>query len=74
MSGPVPDLSVIVTVVDGDPALSRCVEALVNQTDAPSMEIIVPYDDTIAEVGQLAGRFPMVRFLVLGSLSDEGRQ
>jgi hypothetical protein len=74
MSGPVPDLSVIVTVVDGDPALSRCVEALVNQTDAPSMEIIVPYDDTIAEVGQLAGRFPMVRFLDLGSLSDDGRQ
>jgi hypothetical protein len=72
MSERVPDLSVIVTVVDGDPALSRCIEALLTQANPPALEILVPYDDTIAEVGRLADRFPRVRFLDLGSLREDG--
>lgn len=67
----VPELSVIVIVVDGGAALRRCLNALRNQTGAPSMEVIVPYDDTIAEVGALAGEFPEFQFLSLGALALE---
>ena len=64
-----PDLSVVVTVVEGEPALTRCLEALSQQDRAPSMEILVPYDDTVPEVVRLVERFPAVRFLDLGSIS-----
>jgi hypothetical protein len=66
-----PELSVVITVVEGDPALSRCLEALRRQTDRPTMEIIVPYDDTVSEIRGLTPRFPEVRFLPLGSLGPE---
>ena len=67
-----PDLSVIVTIVDGEPALTRCLEALCKQVDPPPLEIIVPYDDTIHQVARLAEHFPTARFLFLGSLSKSG--
>lgn len=65
-----PELSLIVTVVDGGDTLERCLDALLGQENAPSMEVIVPYDDTIAEVGKLAAKYPTFRFLGLGALSD----
>ena len=65
-----PELSVVLTVVDGGSALVRCLEALGRQTNAPIMEVIVPYDETIAEVGDLADRFPAVQFLPMGTLSQ----
>jgi hypothetical protein len=45
-----PLLSVVVTVVDGGDALRRCLHALMTQTGAPVMEILVPYDATAAAV------------------------
>ena len=72
MSASLPTLSVIVTVVDGGATLTECIDALMNQRDAPVTEIIVPYDDSVAEVGGLAARFPSVRFLHLGSLLAPG--
>lgn len=63
-----PDLSVIVTVVEGEPALSRCLDALLAQTDAPSMEVLIPYDATVKAVGALAARYPQFRFMDLGAL------
>lgn len=68
----VPELSVIVTIVEGGKALHRCLEALSNQMDPPGMEIIVPYDESIAEVAQLATTFPAVSFLKLGRLAVDG--
>jgi hypothetical protein len=65
-----PLLSVIVTVVDSGAILTRCLEALEGQVDAPPMEVIVPYDDTTPEVARYADRFPRFRFLGLGSLRD----
>ena len=65
-----PVLSVVVTVVEGDPALTRCLEALSMQTGAPDMEVIVAYDDAIPEVSELATRFPGVRFLDTGAISQ----
>ena len=67
-----PKLSVIVTVVDGGATLTRCLEALCHQVGAPTLEIIVPYDETISYVGSLAERFPTIRFLSLGRLVDAG--
>ena len=67
-----PDLSVVMTIVDGDSALVRALEALRRQTDPPTLEIIVPFDDTIADTANLASRFPEVRFVPLGSLSPPG--
>jgi hypothetical protein len=69
---PQPDLSVIVTVVDGGATLTRCLEALCNQVGAPPLEIIVPYDETIPEVEALAEHFPTIRFLGLGTLAVGG--
>jgi hypothetical protein len=59
-------LSVVVTVVDGGAALRRCLTALTSQADAPAMELLVPYDSTIASVAQMALEFPAVRFVDAG--------
>jgi hypothetical protein len=67
-----PDLSIVMTIVDGEAALVRALEALRRQTDPPILEIIVPFDDTIADTANLAPRFPEVRFVPLGSLSPPG--
>jgi hypothetical protein len=42
-----PLLSVVVAVVDGGETLRRCLTALVEQQEAPSMEILVPCDATV---------------------------
>jgi hypothetical protein len=60
-------LSVVVTIVDAGPALRRCLEALVRQTGVPPLDIIVPFDDSLAGAAlprDLAG----CRFLSLGTL------
>lgn len=67
-SSATPHLSVVVTVVDGGDALERLLRALGSQASAPPLEVIVPFDATIADVGQLSRRFPQVRFLDLGAL------
>ncbi len=66
----IPDLSVIVTVVDGGETLSRCLDALTVQEDAPLLEVIIPFDSTIREVGALADKYPDYNFLDLGTLAE----
>lgn len=61
-------ISVVVTVVEGGAALRRCLAALAQQSNAPAMEVIVPYDATIPQVSALASDFPEVRFLARGAL------
>lgn len=57
-------LTVVVALIDGRvEALARCLEALHRQTGAPSMEIIVPYDDPCAAVVELGRSYPDVRFI-----------
>jgi hypothetical protein len=63
-----PDLSVIVTVVEGGATLLRCLSALRSQDRPPSMEVIIPYDDTVASIGLLAKDYPEFEFLALGAL------
>ncbi len=64
------ELSIIVTIVDGGQTLVRCLDALVAQVDAPRLEVIVPWDATIAEATALAARYPTFRFLEIGHLLD----
>jgi hypothetical protein len=64
-------LSVVVTIVDGGDALERCLAALAAQDDPPNLEIIVPWDDSVAAVAALAGRHGKCRFLPLGTIITE---
>lgn len=64
-----PDLTVVVTIVEGGAALTRCLEALSRQIEAPAMEVIVPFDDTIRGMRQLGERFPEYRFADLGPIA-----
>lgn len=71
-----PRLCVVVAVVDGRDAVAGCLDALRGQqpaggTPVPSLEVIVPWDASIPEVGALAGAYPEARFLDLGELDTE---
>ena len=72
-----PRLSVVITVVDGGVALQRCLTALLSQRDAPSLELLLPYDATIEETvagavtAACAGACPWLRCLPLGVLPVE---
>ena len=66
------ELSVVVTVVEGGEALSRCLSALAQQEGQPDLDVIIPYDDSISDVARLAAQFPRFRFLALGSLTSPG--
>jgi hypothetical protein len=65
------EMSVIVTVVDGGEALERCLLALQGQAGAPRLDVIVPFDASVREVGDFARRFPAFTFLDLGRLTDQ---
>lgn len=64
------DLSVIVTVIDGVESVTRCLDALAAQKGALRLEVIVPYDHTIAEIGALTLQYRDYTFLDLGVLAD----
>ncbi len=59
-----PRVSVVVALIAGErDRLAACLEALHRQEDAPPFEILVPYDDAVAQVATLVERYPDVRFL-----------
>ena len=67
---PDPLLSVVVTIVDGGLVLRECLAALVEQQNAPRLEIIVPFDASVAaEVERMQPEFPGVTFLSIGPLT-----
>jgi hypothetical protein len=66
-----PLLSIVVTIIDGGDVLRRFLTALTEQEDPPPMEILVPYDESIAATGGLAAAFPDARFLNLGEIRTE---
>lgn len=66
-----PRLSIVLTVVEGGPAVARALDALLAQEAPPPLEIVVPYDDTAAYLDDLAPRYPAVRFLALGHVPTE---
>ena len=60
--------SVVVTIVDGGEQLRRCLLALAAQAGGPAVEVLVPWDDTVGDLGALQEEFPRFRFLPLGRL------
>jgi len=76
MTAPEPDtggeqsqiLSVVVTIVDGGTTLERCVEALHQQAGTVPLEVLVPFDDTVDHVADLASRYPDMQFLPMGKV------
>jgi hypothetical protein len=63
-------LSVVVTIVDAGEALERCLGALDTQQNAPPIEVIVPWDESVPGVPHVAARFPRFRFVPMGRLSS----
>lgn len=61
------ELSVVVTIVDGGDVLRRFLRALTRQDDAPSLQIIVPWDDSIPAVAAMAPEFPQCEFVAMGT-------
>lgn len=64
-------LSIVVTVVDGGATLERCLDALATQVGAPALEVLVPYDATVAGMEVLAQRYPAFHFLPMGTVATE---
>src|SRR5262245_36869929 len=62
-------LSVVVTIVDAGDALERCLTALQRQQGSIELDVIVPWDETVAEVASITARFPAFRFPAMGAVS-----
>ena len=56
------NLTILITVVSGKNALSRCLTNLYPQINFNETEIIVPFDKWSKDVGKLASKFPEVIF------------
>jgi len=64
-----PLVTVIVTLVSGKPQhLKSCLGALIAQFDAPTTEVLIPYDEPVAEVRDLEADFPQARFILAEGL------
>lgn len=66
-------LSVVITVVGGIGSLRRCLAHLVPQIQGQPIEVLVPYDCSIAWVAALQWEFPQVQFLDMGPLTTKCR-
>jgi len=64
-------LTVIVVIVDGGAQLDRCLSALATQTDPGDLEVVVPWDDTVAGMANVAARYPQMRFPAIGHIQLE---
>lgn len=63
-----PLLSIVVTIVDGGPYLRDFLRATTRFENPPRLELIVPYDATVAAATNYADEFPQVTFLNLGRI------
>lgn len=63
-----PTISIVVTIVDGGQYLRDFLRALMSMKDAPPLEIIIPFDASVADTKLLATEFPHVKFLDMGVL------
>lgn len=63
-----PDLSIVMTVVDGGETLVRCLEAIEAMTGGHEIEVLIPYDHISREVGDLSARFPAMTFIDQGEI------
>lgn len=61
-----PLLSIVVTIVDGGEQLRAFLRAVRASVNPPPLDIVVPYDASIAETGAMAADFPEARFIDMG--------
>jgi hypothetical protein len=61
----VPELTVVVVILQGKSYLIRCLRALTRQIDVPAFEILVPHDESLGDIAMLRAEFPGVQFLSL---------
>lgn len=64
----IPDISIVVAIVDGGQALRNCLSALQSQTGTQRMEVLVPYDHISMETESCIDDFPEFKFLNLGEI------
>jgi hypothetical protein len=62
-SGPRPPVTVAVVGICSAAHISRCLDALRAQRDAPRFETVVVHDPNIPDVAPLAGRYPEARLI-----------
>ena len=65
-----PDISIVVTIVDGGTALTDCLKALRAQAGNQRMEVLVPYDHISMETETCIEAFPEVTFVNMGRIVD----
>ncbi len=67
-----PLLTVVVTIVDGGNVLHDCLNALVRQQNPPLMQILVPYDASVAaKTEALRSEFPGMHFPGMGVVTPQ---
>jgi hypothetical protein len=64
-----PTLSIVVTIVDGGKYLRDFLIAATSFENPPSLELIVPYDASVAKTLTFRDEFPQVTFLDLGTIT-----
>lgn len=65
-----PELSVVVTIVEAGVTLERCLKSLAEQENAPTMEVLIPFDHITPEVKNFEAQFPDFTFVDLGQILD----
>lgn len=66
----IPDISIVVTIVDGGQALRNCLLALQDQTGSQNMEVLIPYDHISMEAEACIAEFGDFKFLNLGEIIE----
>lgn len=61
-----PHLTVVIAIVRGGHVLRRFLEAIGKQAGAPSMEVLLPFDESVSYVGMWQPEYPDVRFIAMG--------
>ena len=64
-----PKLSIVLTIVQGGDYVRDFLEAVHSFEDPPPLEIIIPYDESVAEVADFAAAYPDAIFLDLGTIT-----
>lgn len=66
-----PTLSLVVTIVEGGSYVRDFLKSLELLDNPPPMDVVVPYDASIADVAAFANEFPAARFIDMGEIKTE---
>jgi predicted dehydrogenase len=66
---PDPLVSIVVTIVEGGAYVRDFLQSIADFEDPPPLDVIVPYDASVADVAAYAAEFPFVRFMDLGTIT-----